>query len=82
MLGSYGPQDEPYIKNFESDESPSGLLARSGSYQVESRVIDDDGEIYKGLCHKDSLLKYLLNDPRLEMVFQACQRMVGVAAVL
>jgi len=48
MLGSYGPHPEgdAYIKNFEPEESPSGLLARSGLYTVRSRVIDDDGEVY------------------------------------
>ncbi|RDB22625.1 Rho GDP-dissociation inhibitor [Hypsizygus marmoreus] len=48
MLGSYGPNPtgEPYTKNFEPEESPSGMLARSGSYNVRSRVIDDDGEVY------------------------------------
>ncbi|KAF8076245.1 immunoglobulin E-set [Lyophyllum atratum] len=48
MLGSYGPSPngEPYTKNFEPEESPSGMLARSGSYSVRSRVIDDDGEVY------------------------------------
>jgi len=48
MLGSYGPSPtgEPYIKNFDPEESPSGMLARSGSYSVRSRVIDDDGEVY------------------------------------
>lgn len=51
MLGSYGPSptDEPYIKNFEPEESPSGILARSGNYSVKSRVVDDDGEVYAGL---------------------------------
>jgi hypothetical protein len=51
MLGSYGPNptSEPYIKNFEPEESPAGLLARSGSYNVRSRVIDDDGEVYAGV---------------------------------
>lgn len=51
MLGSYGPhpQGEPYTKNFEVEESPSGLVARSGSYHVRSRVVDDDGEVYAGL---------------------------------
>ena len=50
MLGSYGPNPtgEAYIKNFEPDESPSGMLARSGSYNVRSRVVDDDGEVYAG----------------------------------
>ncbi|KAF5392868.1 hypothetical protein D9757_000984 [Collybiopsis confluens] len=50
MLGSYGPTpgNEPYVKNFEPEESPSGMLARSGSYNVRSRVVDDDGEVYAG----------------------------------
>lgn len=52
MLGSYGPSPsgEPYTKNFDPEESPSGLLARSGSYNVRSRVVDDDGEVYAGMC--------------------------------
>ncbi|KAG1753896.1 immunoglobulin E-set [Suillus paluster] len=39
MLGSYGPhpEGEAYTKNFEEEESPSG---------VRSRVVDDDGEVY------------------------------------
>ncbi|KAI0720266.1 rho GDP-dissociation inhibitor [Cerioporus squamosus] len=48
MLGSYGPhpKGEPYVKNFDTEESPSGMLARSGTYHVRSRVVDDDGEVY------------------------------------
>jgi hypothetical protein len=51
MLGSYGPhpKGEAYTKDFEPEESPSGMIARSGSYNVRSRVIDDDGEVYAGL---------------------------------
>jgi hypothetical protein len=51
MLGSYGPspQGEAYTKNFDPEESPSGMLARSGSYNVRSRVVDDDGEVYAGM---------------------------------
>lgn len=48
MLGSYGPRPEAYTKDFDPEESPSGMLARSGSYNVRSRVIDDDGEVYAG----------------------------------
>lgn len=50
MLGSYGPhpQGEPYTKNFDPEESPSGMLARSGTYHVRSRVVDDDGEVFAG----------------------------------
>jgi len=48
MLGSYGPSPggEPYTKNFPPEESPSGMLARTGTYNVRSRVIDDDNEVY------------------------------------
>ena len=50
MWGSYGPSQgpDPYVKNFDPEESPSGMIARSGSYSVKSRVIDDDGEVYAG----------------------------------
>lgn len=50
MLGSYAPHPEGgcYTKNFAEEESPSGMLARSGTYSVKSRVVDDDGEIYAG----------------------------------
>jgi hypothetical protein len=63
MLGSYGPhpQGEAYTKNFDPEESPSGMLARSGTYNVKSRVVDDDGEVYAGMVHtyfmdKDDLI--------------------------
>ncbi|KAJ7068136.1 immunoglobulin E-set [Mycena amicta] len=48
MLGSYGPhpKGETYLKNFDPDHSPSGMLARSGTYNVKSRVVDDDGGVY------------------------------------
>lgn len=46
MIGSYGPRPEPYTKRFASEEAPSGMLARSGSNTVRSRVIDDDGTVY------------------------------------
>ncbi|GBE79331.1 rho GDP-dissociation inhibitor [Sparassis latifolia] len=48
MLGSYGPKPDgsAYTKNFDPEESPSGMLARSGSYHVRSRVVDDDGEVF------------------------------------
>ncbi|KAG8218788.1 immunoglobulin E-set [Butyriboletus roseoflavus] len=48
MLGSYGPhpKGEAYAKNFDPEESPSGALVRMGAFNVRSRVIDDDGEVY------------------------------------
>jgi len=50
MLGSYGPhpKSEPYAKDFDQEESPSGFMAR-GEYSVTSRVIDDDGEVFAGM---------------------------------
>lgn len=50
MLGSYAPSPDgtPYTKNFTEDESPSGMVARSGTYNVRSRVVDDDGDVYAG----------------------------------
>ncbi|GAA5857881.1 hypothetical protein JCM5296_001777 [Sporobolomyces johnsonii] len=46
MIGSYGPSTDPVVKRFVTEEAPSGMLARSGSYNVRSRVIDDDKNIY------------------------------------
>lgn len=76
MLGSYGPRTEPYTKNFDPDESPSGFLARSGSYNVRSRVIDDDGEVYAGTCSPTSCFQcpkpeHCATAIRLELVLQA-----------
>ena len=54
MLGSYGPQEQAYTKDFDPDESPSGMLARSGTYNVRSRVIDDDGEVHCGMRFRET----------------------------
>lgn len=86
MLGSYGPSPtgESYIKNFEPEESPSGMLARSGTYSVRSRVVDDDGEVYAGSFFSPV---FILPPPthifsRLGMEFQTCERMVKVVSFL
>lgn len=46
MIGSYGPRAEAYEKKFVQEEAPSGMLARSGTNTVRSRVMDDDGTVY------------------------------------
>ncbi|WVR09543.1 hypothetical protein IAU60_006612 [Kwoniella sp. DSM 27419] len=46
MIGSYGPQEAPYTKVFPSEESPSGMLARAGTNNVRSRIVDDDGHVW------------------------------------
>ncbi|POW14607.1 hypothetical protein PSTT_02789 [Puccinia striiformis] len=46
MIGSYGPSTDLHVKRFVSEEAPSGMLARSGTYTARSRVIDDDGTVW------------------------------------
>ncbi|MBW0465044.1 hypothetical protein O181_004759 [Austropuccinia psidii MF-1] len=46
MIGSYGPSSDLHVKRFVSEEAPSGLLARSGTYSARSRVIDDDNTVW------------------------------------
>ncbi|GAA6022926.1 hypothetical protein JCM11491_006631 [Sporobolomyces phaffii] len=46
MIGSYGPSADNIEKRFVTEEAPSGMIARSGSYNVRSRVIDDDKHVY------------------------------------
>lgn len=50
MIGSYGPhpRGEPHVKTFEAEESPSGIIARKVTYTVQSRIVDDDNEVYAG----------------------------------
>ena len=80
MLGSYGPhpKGEAYVKNFDPEESPSGMLARSGTYHVRSRVVDDDGEVYAGEyeCSVVGSLLLTFRRCRLGVVFQARKGMV------
>ena len=81
MLGSYSPQSDgkPYTKNFDPEESPSGVLARSGSYNVRSRVIDDDGAVYAGMLPEPRQYTRVLTRSmdRLGMGFQAHERVVN-----
>ncbi|KAJ2454435.1 rho GDP dissociation inhibitor [Coemansia sp. RSA 2336] len=45
MCGSYGPKYEDQSRTFQQSTAPSGALAR-GTYNVKSRFIDDDKNIY------------------------------------
>lgn len=49
-MGSYGPskEGEPYLSRFPTEESPSGMIARSGTYLVKSVVVDDDKQKFVG----------------------------------
>ncbi|CAE6521643.1 unnamed protein product [Rhizoctonia solani] len=46
MIGSYGPQADERSVTFATEESPSGMIARSGTYDVKSRITDDDGHVH------------------------------------
>ncbi|KAJ1310988.1 hypothetical protein OPQ81_009497 [Rhizoctonia solani] len=46
MIGSYGPKAEQQSATFITEESPEGMLARSGTYVVRSRITDDDQHIH------------------------------------
>ncbi|KAG0169051.1 hypothetical protein DFQ28_007723 [Apophysomyces sp. BC1034] len=41
MIGSYGPAEKAYEKQFRLEEAPSGMLAR-GHYDAKSKFVDDD----------------------------------------
>lgn len=83
MLGSYGPhpKGEAYTKNFDPEESPSGMLARSGTYHVRSRVVDDDGEVYAGMrsgsLSSQASSELTISSCRLGMVVQDREGMVN-----
>lgn len=56
MIGSFGPKPEPQSATFITEESPSGLIARSGTYNVSSRIYDDDGKTHAGVFLRHCLL--------------------------
>ncbi|KAH9558893.1 hypothetical protein CY35_06G031700 [Sphagnum magellanicum] len=45
MLGTFAPQQEPYLHIMAEQETPSGALAR-GPYSARTRFIDDDGTVF------------------------------------
>jgi Rho GDP-dissociation inhibitor len=45
MLGTFAPQQEPYVHLLPEQVTPCGLLAR-GCYTARKRFVDDDGTVY------------------------------------
>ncbi|XP_062228802.1 rho GDP-dissociation inhibitor 1-like [Phragmites australis] len=45
MLGTFGPQTEPYTYLMPEETTPSGIFAR-GSYTARTKFLDDDGKLY------------------------------------
>ena len=41
MVGSYAPKAEMYSYKTDTEEAPSGMIAR-GNYKVKSKFVDDD----------------------------------------
>ncbi|XP_077228915.1 rho GDP-dissociation inhibitor 1-like [Tasmannia lanceolata] len=50
MLGTFSPQQEPYIYEMEEETTPSGIFAR-GSYSARTKFVDDDGKCYLDLSY-------------------------------
>jgi len=44
MIGSYGPSADILKKEVASEDAPTGML--TDSFQVKSRIVDDDGHIH------------------------------------
>jgi Rho GDP-dissociation inhibitor len=45
MMGTFAPQQEPYVHIAEEEVTPSGSLAR-GAYTARKRFVDDDNRVY------------------------------------
>ncbi|KAL8136686.1 hypothetical protein V2J09_002687 [Rumex salicifolius] len=45
MLGTFSPQDEPYVYEMPEETTPSGIFVR-GSYSSRSKFVDDDNKCY------------------------------------
>ncbi|MFF3228329.1 hypothetical protein ACFYV7_36425 [Nocardia suismassiliense] len=58
-LGSFdaAPGTQPYVRKLDPDESPSGLQARSGFYEVRSRILDDGNGVYADFTWRYKLAK-------------------------
>lgn len=56
MMGTFAPQQEPYVHIAEEEVTPSGSLAR-GAYTARKRFIDDDGRVYLDLDYSFEIRK-------------------------
>ncbi|XP_030456991.1 rho GDP-dissociation inhibitor 1-like [Syzygium oleosum] len=45
MIGTFSPQQEPYMHEMPEETTPSGIFAR-GSYSARSKFVDDDNKCY------------------------------------
>ncbi|GLT41355.1 hypothetical protein SLA2020_154260 [Shorea laevis] len=45
MIGTLGPQAEPYMHEMPEETTPSGMFAR-GTYSAKTKFVDDDNKCY------------------------------------
>lgn len=56
MLGTFGPQAEPYIHVMPEEVTPSGMFAR-GNYSAKTKFVDDDNKCYLELNYTFDIQK-------------------------
>lgn len=56
MLGTFAPQQEPYVQLLDEDTAPSGVLAR-GLYSAKLRFEDDDKKCHMELSYTFEIKK-------------------------
>ncbi|MED6157634.1 Rab GDP dissociation inhibitor alpha [Stylosanthes scabra] len=56
MLGTYSPQQEPYIYELEEETTPSGFFAR-GTYSARTKFVDDDKKCYLDASYQFEIQK-------------------------
>ncbi|KAM1358743.1 hypothetical protein ACFX15_044978 [Malus domestica] len=56
MIGTFSPQQEPYIHVMPEETTPSGMFAR-GSYSARSKFLDDDNKCYLGISYTFDIRK-------------------------
>ncbi|KAJ8621506.1 hypothetical protein MRB53_030035 [Persea americana] len=61
MIGTFGPQPEPYIHETAEDTAPSGMLAR-GSYSARIKFMDDDNKCYLKIKYTFDIRKEWASD--------------------
>lgn len=56
MLGTFGPQVDPYTHILDEENAPSGIFAR-GNYTTRIQFVDDDGRSHLDIQHTFSIAK-------------------------
>ncbi|XP_077229532.1 rho GDP-dissociation inhibitor 1-like isoform X2 [Tasmannia lanceolata] len=57
MLGTFAPQQDPYVHTLEEETTPSGVLAR-GIYSAKLKFVDDDKRCHLELNYSFKIKKH------------------------